>query len=335
MKYIDVFGGIGGFHYGINKATKGKWECVWYCDCDKYATKIYNKNFRTNYKPTDITKVNTKDIPDFDIFCGGFPCQSFSIAGKRKGFSDTRGTMFFEIARIVKDKKPSYIFLENVKGLLNHEGGKTFTTILQTLSELGYEYQWMVLNSRFFGVPQNRERVFIIANLRDKPRPKILPFKKDAREISKIFSKEEIKAYDIKGFDGKEKPFREYKGHTQTLTTSEVPMISNSSKREIEFKEVSPTLMKRDYKDPKIVYPTLSTELVHSTGRDFLRSGCEKINKVTGSLRRLTPIECERLQGFPDNWTEGVSNTQRYKQLGNAVTTNVIEAIVKSWIGDQ
>jgi len=143
-----------------------KFNFVWYCEIDKYAVQIYNKNFGENYEPTDITKVRTEDIPEIDILCAGFPCQSFSIAGKRKCFLDTRGTMFFQIARILEDKRPQIVFLENVKGLLNHEGGKTFRVILQTLGKLGYNIEWMVLNSKFFGIPQNRERVFIIGNLR-------------------------------------------------------------------------------------------------------------------------------------------------------------------------
>ena len=128
MKYIDLFGGIGGFSYGIEQATKGKWECVWYCDNDKYAVQTYNKNYGENYEATDITTVKTTDIPDHDCICGGFPCQTFSIAGKRRGFEDIRGTMFFEIMRIAKAKRTKYLFLENVKGLLNHNKGKTFTS---------------------------------------------------------------------------------------------------------------------------------------------------------------------------------------------------------------
>ncbi|GAG56606.1 unnamed protein product, partial [marine sediment metagenome] len=183
IRFIDLFGGIGGFRLGIERANNNRtfhktqtknlqkdmsnsstsvWDggkfssfsCVWYCDSDKYAVQTYNKNFKENYEPTDIRQVKTSEIPDFDLLCAGFPCQAFSIAGKRRGFKDTRGTLFFEIARIAEAKRPSYLLLENVKGLLNHEKGETFKTILQTLEELGYEVQWVVLNSKFFGVPQ-------------------------------------------------------------------------------------------------------------------------------------------------------------------------------------
>jgi len=158
MKVLELFGGIGGFSYGIEKAVgKENYEIAGYYDIDKYATAVFNRNFGTRFKPTDIREVDENEVPKHDLLCGGFPCQSFSIAGKRRGFEDTRGTLFFEIARILQAKRPPYFLLENVKGLLNHQKGETFRIILQTLDELGYDLQWMVLNSKFFGVPQNRD----------------------------------------------------------------------------------------------------------------------------------------------------------------------------------
>ena len=182
IRFIDLFGGIGGFRYGLEKADS-RFKCVWYCDQDKYAVQTYNKNFGESYRPTNIRKVDTERIPEFDMLCAGFPCQAFSIAGRREGFYDTRGTLFFEIARIVKDKRPSYLLLENVKGLLNHDEGKTFNVIIQTLEELGYSTQWMVLNSKFFGVPQNRERVFIIGRIREESGQEIFPIRKITRQV--------------------------------------------------------------------------------------------------------------------------------------------------------
>src|SRR3990167_6198380 len=178
MKYVELFGGIGGFSLGIKKAYPEA-ECVGYYEIDKYAVQTYNKNFGTDWKPMDITKVDAKDVPEHDILCAGFPCQSFSIAGKRLGFEDTRGTLFFEIARIAKRRKPQILFLENVKGLLSHDKGRTFATILATLDELGYNAEWQVLNSKYFGVPQNRERGFIIGHLRGKRSRKIFPITSD------------------------------------------------------------------------------------------------------------------------------------------------------------
>ena len=144
-------------------------ECIGYSEIDKYAIQIYEKHFNhKNYG--SITDINAAELPDFDLICGGFPCQSFSIAGKRRGFDDTRGTLFFDICRIIKKKQPRLILLENVKGLLSHDQGRTFRTIITKIDELGYDCQWQVLNSKNFGVPQNRERVFIIGHLRNGSR---------------------------------------------------------------------------------------------------------------------------------------------------------------------
>ena len=155
IKYFDIFAGIGGFRSGLEKA--GGFECVGYCEIDKYAKKAYETLYDTEGEVfyDDARKIDPKELPDLDLICGGFPCQSFSIAGKRKGFSDTRGTLFFEIARIAAIKKPKYLLLENVPGLLSHNQGRTFATILSTLDELGYDVVWEVLNSADFGVPQS------------------------------------------------------------------------------------------------------------------------------------------------------------------------------------
>src|SRR3990167_10994943 len=190
MKYVSLFAGIGGFDLALNRLGH---ECVYANDIDKYCKLVYDKNFSSrptgsqnqeiklerdsaNIKSantwestyyheldtTSITEVPASSIPDHDLLVGGFPCQSFSIAGKRGGFNDTRGTLFFEIARILKEKHTRRFILENVKGLLSHDNGNTFKTIISTLVELGYDLQWQVLNAKNFGVPQNRERVFII-----------------------------------------------------------------------------------------------------------------------------------------------------------------------------
>ena len=174
LKYLSMFSGIGGFEKAIRKVYPN-WECIGYSEIDKYAIQIFNNHFKGIKNYGDATKIDTTELPEFDILVGGFPCQAFSIAGKRKGFEDTRGTLFFEIARILRDKRPRYFLLENVKGLLSHDGGKTFSTILGVLSDLGYEFQWQVLNSKNFGVPQNRERVFIVGNLGGVSRPQVFP----------------------------------------------------------------------------------------------------------------------------------------------------------------
>ncbi len=310
MKYFSLFSGIGGFELGIQQAYEqihnmgrtsstsvtengrhitlsdnsngdGWWSnpsCIGFSEIDKYAIQTYQSHFPEHKNYGDITKINTDDIPDFDLLVGGFPCQAFSIAGKRKGFEDTRGTLFFEIARILKAKQPRLFLLENVKGLLSHDNGQTFRTIIATLDELGYDLQWQVLNSKNFGVPQNRERVFIAGHLRGTSRPKVFPIGESAGNNIKVVG-------DL---------------------SSESWLKRNESTRRVYGTDgISPTI------------PTAQGGGVMA-----------KILTDDIKIRRLTPIECERLQGFPDKWTIG-SDTQRYKQCGNAVTVNVIQAIME------
>ena len=176
IKFFDMFAGIGGFRSGLEAI--GGFECVGYCEIDKYAKQSYEAMYDTKGELyfNDARKINPKELLDIDLITGGFPCQSFSIAGARKGFDDTRGTLFFEIARIAAVKKPKYLFLENVPGLLNHDSGKTFETILRTLDGLGYYVCWQVLNSKNFGVPQSRKRVYIIGYLRGQCAGEVLSF---------------------------------------------------------------------------------------------------------------------------------------------------------------
>ena len=156
-----MFSGIGGFEIGLGKEN----ECIGFSEIDKYTIKVYLSHFPTHKNFGDARRIVPEELPDFDLLCGGFPCQAFSIAGKRGGFEDTRGTLFHEIARIARVKRPQLLFLENVKGLLSHDKGRTFGTILSTFSDMGYFLEWQILNSKNFGVPQNRERVFIIGHL--------------------------------------------------------------------------------------------------------------------------------------------------------------------------
>ena len=176
IRYFDMFAGIGGFRSGLEEV--GGFECIGYCEIDKYAKQAYDAIYDTEGEMyfDDARTIEPENLPDIDLICGGFPCQSFSIAGKRGGFADARGTLFFEIARIAAVKRPSYLLLENVPGLLSHDKGRTFATILSTLSELGYDVTWQVLNSADFGVAQSRKRVFIIGFLRERCSGEILSF---------------------------------------------------------------------------------------------------------------------------------------------------------------
>ena len=317
MRYLSLFAGIGGFEIGIQHAlskTKRKQQrrtkknissngeeqlgaqCIGYSEIDKYAIQIYEKHFPTHKAYGDITKIQPNTLPDFDLLVGGFPCQAFSIAGKRRGFDDTRGTLFFDIARILKEKRPRNFILENVKGLLSHDNGRTFKTIISTLAELGYCVEWQVLNAKNFGVPQNRERVFIVGNSRGTPRPKVFPFGENGGKNN-----------ELQGH------------HTSTLTARYEQAQATGSYIGESKLNAQKDLMIRDGRD----------------NRSCLRSGrTPELGAKGTSIRRLTPTECARLQGFPDDWhkVDGISDTQAYKCYGNAVTVNVIQAIIEKLI---
>lgn len=345
MKYIDLFAGIGGFHYGIDASTRqlstqsgrtknsetsskqnsteptgstrtntSELRCVYSNEWDKYANSVYRRHYG-ECSQSDIRTVDAQSIPDHDLLCGGFPCQAFSIAGKRRGFDDTRGTLFFDIARILKEKQPRLCLLENVKGLLSHDNGRTIKTIFSTLVELGYDIQWQVCNSKDFGVPQNRERIFIVGHLRGTPRPKVFP----------------IGSYST------ENDLSDEQGRTssdQIASTLTVDYAKNQHGNQYlaEMLELTKNVSdaQRIY-DPKGIAKTLKG----LGGGMGAKTG---LYSIKAKIRRLTPIECERLQGFPDNWTkygadgELISDTQRYKMCGNAVTTNVITEIAKRLI---
>ena len=298
MKYFSMFSGIGGFELGIQRAYNARIKtreipkndvellssssgtngiggqqcalCIGFSEVDKYAIQIYKKHFPEHKEYGDVSKIEWNNVEDFELLVGGFPCQAFSIAGKRGGFMDTRGTLFFEIARATQEKQPRLLLLENVKGILSHDKGRTFGTILNTLDELGYDLQWQVLNSKNFGVPQNRERVFIIGHLRGTCRPEVFPIGEIRQGTDEALSNKQRK---------------------QTRIRSDTASVDTRT---------------------------------GSTAR-----GQHLIKESDVKIRRLTPTECERLQGFPDGWTEEISDTQRYKCLGNAVTVNVIEAIME------
>jgi len=301
--------------------------CVYANEWDKYAAKIYEKNFREKPDTRDITTVDVDEIPDHDLLTSGFPCQAFSIAGKRKGFEDTRGTLFFDIARILHHKKPGYFLLENVKGLLSHDNGTTFRTIIYTLYELGYDVQWQVLNSKDFGVPQNRERVFIIGHLRGERRPEIFPFRESKRLPQEGGKKRKVENKFSTAITQNLKRGIHSGGETLIYKGA---IMSEKNKNWLEDgKQLS-----RNFPQGQRVYSKegIASTIAGNAGGLGAKTGLYDIGNM--KIRRLTPIECERLQGFPDNWTEGVSDTQRYKMLGNAVTTNVITEIGKRLLNE-
>lgn len=362
MKFLDLFAGIGGFRLGMESAGH---ECIGFCEIDKFARASYKAihNTEGEIELHDITRVTNESIRGFgsvDIICGGFPCQAFSIAGARKGFEDTRGTLFFEIARFASILRPKLLFLENVKGLLNHDKGNTFKTIIGALDELGYDVEWQVLNSKNFGVPQNRERVFIVGHLRGERTRNVFPFGREDEEPNCQQPKIEIVG-NTKNPNGKGKGTgsvvynptglvgtllaRDYKEPKQIAIPKEIKKIGvlqpnfNQSGVVYETDGIAPTI--RAYQggglEPKIIQrghgynqggehdiaPTLTSNSYHEN--NHLSDGYR--------IRKLTPRECWRLQGFPD-WAfdkaqKVNSNSQLYKQAGNSVTVNVISSIAK------
>lgn len=345
MKYISLFAGIGGFDLALNREG---FQCVYANEWDKYANSIYERNF--NHKPDsrDIRTVPVSDIPEHDLLVGGFPCQSFSIAGKRGGFNDTRGTMFFEIARILKDKRPRHLLLENVKGLLSHDDGKTFQTILGVLADLGYECQWMVLNSKDFGVPQNRERVFIVGHLRGQRRPKILPVGIDDSTLVHSETGTEPKTKPASAITTREG------GRKENNFIVQLNDPTHSNNRVYSDEGLSPTLnaMQGGNRQPFVAMRWGRTEKGKQARRESRESGKDYTpwNKghrelrpatdgivgtitsqavakdsllgIGSSIRRLTPTECSLLQGLPPDWTkyglEEVSLAEYNQGYGNA-----------------
>lgn len=187
LRFIDFFAGIGGFRLGMEQAGH---ICVGHCEIDKYANASYvamHNPKKEEWYSSDISTVDAMELPEAEVYTFGFPCQAFSIAGKRRGFEDTRGTLIFEVLRLVEKRKPDLLFAENVRGLLSHDGGKTFETIITAMDELGYDVEWQVLNSKHFGVPQNRERIFILGHLRGGGcRRKVFPLVRVSEEVDEL-----------------------------------------------------------------------------------------------------------------------------------------------------
>lgn len=298
LKFIDLFCGIGGFRVAFEEACEEndvQPECVFSSDIDKYAQESYEANF--GEKPFgDITQIDEKKIPDHDILFAGFPCQPFSIIGQMKGLSDTRGTLFFDIARILKEKQPKAFILENVKQLVGHDKGKTLKVIVQSLKDLGYHVQYSVLNALDYGLPQKRERVVIVGH----------------REPI-MFT-----------FPSPEKP---YKPLTEILENKvdDKYFASDYIKQKRKDKHQSSFY-------PSIWHENKSGNICSYPYSCALRSGASHNYLLVNGERRLTPREMFRLQGFPDWYKIIVSDAQAKKQAGNAVPVNMIKAVVEKFL---
>lgn len=304
-KFIDLFSGLGGFRLALEYFRA---ECVFSSDIDDKVNKVYYKNFKD--KPAgDITKIEAKDIPDHDILCAGFPCQSFSISGKKLGFNDSRGTLFFDVARIVKEKKPKVVILENVKNFTTHDNGNTLKVVEATMHELGYTFFYKVLNAVDFGIPQNRERVYMISFRKD------LNIKKFNFPISKS---ENINLKDIllkNSNIGKEiilyekGNIKEFTGKPKDRKPIRIGIIGKGGQGER-------------------IYSTKGSAITISAngGGRFAKTGGYLIGN---KIRKLHPRECARLMGFPDSYILAESFNQSYKQLGNSVVIPVLVEIIK------
>ena len=355
LNMLDLFSGIGGFHEGFKRAGY-QFDWVGFSEIDKYASAVYKYNYKESEELGDITAIRPeRDLPDnIDILCGGFPCQAFSMAGKRLGFDDTRGTLFFEIARILthyreKRRPIKCLVLENVKGLLSHDDGRTFATIYRVLNNLGYTIEFQLLNTRWW-LPQNRERIYIVGYIGNRGGPQVFPIGEDGERNNE------------KRFSGKTTT-----GHKQGMLNSKDrrrrAMLRGSEKIEEvqrKYKVVDALYKNRQQRDYKSCVPTLRKNSGNlqvqpvltpnraekrQNGRRFKEDGEDMFTltqqdqhevKINTSIRRLTPVECMRLQGFADNHNEygiiddkvvEISDTQRYKQAGNAVTVDVVEAV--------
>jgi DNA (cytosine-5)-methyltransferase 1 len=319
FKFIDLFAGIGGFRLALQNLG-GK--CVFTSEWDKEAKRTYQANF--GERPFgDITKEETKAfIPDdFDLLCAGFPCQAFSIAGKRGGFEDTRGTLFFDVAEIIKRKKPKAIFLENVKGLRNHNGGKTLATILNVLrNDLGYFVpEPQIINAKDFGVPQNRERIYIVG------------FRNDLGVES--FNYPKITNIKVAFSDIKEKevPPTKYFLSTQYVQT----LINHKARHEGKGNGFGYAIIPDDAISNAIVVGGMGRErnlVLDHRITDYTPTTHIKGTVNREGIRKMTPREWARLQGFPDNYLIPVADASAYKQFGNSVAVPAIQATAKEII---
>lgn len=411
MKYLDLFSGAGGFRSAFEQIPGT--ECVGHCEIDVHADKSYRALFHTEgeWFCNDARQIDTAGLPDFDLVCGGFPCQSFSIAGHRKGFEDTRGTLFFEIARILKARKPPFVLLENVPGLLSHDEGRTFAVILGALSRLGYHVEWQVLNSKDFGVPQSRQRVFIVGYLGAGCAGKILPIlgTNGASLIQVLGGAQGLRVYDPEGIactqaaqaggmggktglyavgfnrkDGITHGLKEayalnasnFRGlnrnqsQTAVLKTDDASFIDlcagnpkltdtarcvtanygkttlcyHKGERSGVLETDGVLLIKEATKcgfKPANIGDTVDLSYATSNtrrgrvGRDVAHTldtgSTQGVVTLSGRIRKLTPRECFRLQGYREDQIDKIlaitSDSQAYKQAGNGVTVNVVYAI--------
>ena len=302
MNFLDLFSGIGGFHLGLEQAGFD-FEWVGFSEIDKYANATYKKNFPDSVDLGDVRAIRHEDLPKIDIITFGSPCQDFSIAGKRSGMQGNRSTLITEAIRLITDTKPRFFIWENVKGTFSSNDGRDFWAIIKAFADIGgYRLEWQLLNTRWF-LPQNRERIYLIGHLGDGGGSKIFPVGEDSEKSNK----------------GKQ-------GRVEIQTAQCLNARMHKIGRDDNYIKTSLNQIGTIGKDSEStrVYDTTCARTIKDGGGMGAKTG---LYQVKSNIRRLTPTECERLQGFPDGFTAGQSDTQRYKQLGNAVSVPVVKAV--------
>ena len=307
IKFIDLFAGIGGFRLAFESVGA---TCVFSADIDKHACETYKNNFG-DYPLCDVSTLNAKDIPNFDILCAGFPCQPFSLAGKRQGFQETRGTLFFDIERIIEAKQPKAFILENVKGLTNHDKGRTLKVILETLEKkLNYKVFYKVLNSKDYGVPQNRERIYIIG-FKDHAVEFKFPEKiKPTIDLSHI-RESHLEGTAISKL-AKSHIVTHLKNHKLYEQIKENPLLLSyeirKSRASFRFDNISPCLTAK------------------------MGTGGNNVPIFINEMRKFTTRECLRIQGFPESYKITPNTGQSYKQIGNSVSVPVVKLLAEEMV---
>lgn len=314
-KFIDLFAGIGGFHYALDSFGA---KCIFASEIDKKASDIYELNHKL--KPFgDITKIKEEDIPRHDILCGGFPCQAFSISGKQKGFEDTRGTLFFDIARIVNHHKPKILFLENVKNFERHDNGNTIKVVKDTLQKMNYTVHYKVLNTSTFGLPQNRERIYIVAfnNLEFESANFTFPTLNLISSLADILENEPN--------DGKIVNREDVEFYKQYNPSKNIFGEINFLNKPIQIGKVN-----KGGQGERIYHPLGHAITLSAYGGGVgSKTGLYKIND---KIRKLSPRECARLQGYPEDFIFPKSISEAHKQFGNSVSINVLQYLTKEII---
>jgi len=312
--FIDLFAGVGGFRLALESFGS---KCVFSSENDKACQEVYKRNYQDTPEG-DIKKISTNNIPNHDILCAGFPCQTFSISGKQRGFEDTRGTLFFDIIRITKDKQPELLFLENVKNFQKHNNGNTISVVKKTLEDIGYNVFYNILNSGMFEVPQKRERLYILA------------FRKDLVVKDFKFPKQEGKPTKLKDILLPDKLTEDYVIKRSDITLKEkvvvqIDMQGNYPQLPIRIGQVN-----KGGQGERIYHECGHAITLSAYGGGVgAKTGLYLIN---GRIRKLASRECARLMGFPDNFFIHHSDHQAYKQFGNSVVVNVLQAILKEVI---